>query len=66
MMTNRAALIKEADVKRIIKGVMAAGFEIGRVEVEGGKLVIFGQSAGNLAHETPLEKWKREHGASED
>ncbi|MCC7483037.1 MAG: hypothetical protein IT541_16075 [Hyphomicrobiales bacterium] len=67
-MANRAAAIKETDVKRILKGALSAGFEIGRVEVEveGGKLVLFVKTAENIATETPLEKWKREHGAGED
>lgn len=43
-MGNRPALIKQIDVKRAVKGTLDAGFEIGRVEVEGGKVVIFPKS----------------------
>ena len=43
-MGNRPALIKQADVTRAVKGALQAGFEVGRVEIEGAKLVIYGKS----------------------
>ncbi len=62
-MVNRAANIKQADVTRLIKGAQAAGFSVGRIEVEGGKIVIYGNKSSHETATSPLERWRRENGA---
>jgi hypothetical protein len=39
-MSRRAAAIRKAEIVRTVKGVIATGLSITRIEVEGGKLVI--------------------------
>lgn len=63
-MASRPASIRQTDVTRLVKGVLNAGFEIGKVEVEGAKVVIFGRDATAMEAETPLRKWRREDGQS--
>lgn len=63
-MANRPATIRQTDVTRLLKGVLASGFEVVKVEVEGGKVVIFGKDAANMQALSPLEKGRRENGKS--
>ena len=61
-MPSRPAIIREADIKRTVKAVVAAGLSVVRVEVEGGKLVVItdqGAPAGN----SPLESWRAKNGS---
>ena len=46
-MANRPATIKQVDVTRSIKGALAAGFAVGRIEVDqvSGKITIFPMGA---------------------
>lgn len=44
-MANQPALIRQADVTRAVKGARNAGVNIDRVEVEGGKVIIFAKPA---------------------
>lgn len=37
---TRGVAIRQADITRAIRGFLEAGIEIGRMEIEGGKLVI--------------------------
>ncbi len=59
-MAARSAPLRKADIERTVKGVLAAGLAVVRVEVEGGKLVIFTNDAKSV--ETPLEGWRRARG----
>lgn len=51
-MANRPATIKQVDVTRSVKGAMAAGFAVGRIEVDqlAGKIIIYpkGAEAGGI------------------
>jgi hypothetical protein len=59
-MASRPASIRKADVERAVKGVMATGLAIVRVEFEGTKIVVFtGQREGA---ESPLDAWRRKNG----
>ncbi len=40
-MANQPAMVKQADIKRIIKGAIDAGVDIDRIEVEHGKVIVF-------------------------
>lgn len=60
-MANRPATIRKADVERTVKGVIAGGLPISRIEIEGGKMVIYTGEAE--AAQTPLEAWRRKNGA---
>lgn len=46
-MANRPATIKQAEVTRLVKGVMAAGVVVGRIEVDylAGKTIIYPKGA---------------------
>ncbi len=58
-MANRPATIRQADVKRLVKGALAGGFDIGKVEIEGGKIVMHGRQAMNITAETALDQWRQ-------
>ena len=46
-MTNRPATFKQVDVTRAVKGAVAAGLAVARVEVDRtGKIVIFSAGSG--------------------
>lgn len=61
-MSNRPAPISQTDVKRLLKGAEAAGFKIGKVEFDGGKVVLFRLGVTAQTDLSPLEKWKAENG----
>ena len=61
-MANRLATIKQLDVTRSIKGAMAAGFAVGRIELDqlAGKITIYprGADAGHGIGPDPDEYLK--------
>jgi len=60
-MSYRPAAVRKAEIERAVKVVIAAGLSIARIEVEGGKLVIY--TGDGAAHqEGPLETWRRKNG----
>lgn len=62
-MANRPAPIRKAEIERAVKGVLATGLSITRIDVEGGKIVIYTNDGGEQ-QDSPLEAWRREHGQS--
>jgi predicted metal-dependent RNase len=62
-MANRPAAVRKAEIERTVKGVIATGLTIARIEVDGGKLVIY-TNDGSAFQESPLEAWRRENGQS--
>lgn len=59
--SKRLISLRKADIERATKGVIASGLSITRIEVEGGKLVIY--TNDGVAHqESPLETWRRKNG----
>lgn len=59
-MSSRPVAVRKADIERAVKGVLASGLTITRVEVEGGKLVVY--TGDKEAQEAPLEAWRRSNG----
>lgn len=60
-MSRRPTTIRKADIERTVKGVLATGLAVTRIEVEGIKVVIY--TSADEARETPLEAWRRQNGA---
>lgn len=60
-MSNRPATIRQAEIARAVRGVRATGLTVTRVEVEGGKVVVY-TGEGPAADESPLDAWRREAG----
>lgn len=53
---SRAAPFKQDDVKRATKGVVAAGLEVERVEIDReGKIVIIPRGASSIAGANPCD-----------
>ncbi|WP_017998079.1 hypothetical protein [Paracoccus sp. N5] len=50
-MANRPATVTESEIKRSVKGAMAAGFAVGRIEVDHatGKVIIYPMGAAPAA-----------------
>jgi len=60
-MSNRPAAIRQAEIARAVRGVAAAGLNVVRVEIEGGKVVVYTGEA-LTPEESPLEAWRRRTG----
>ena len=61
-MATSAPRITAAKIKRVISAAIAGGLKPARVEVEGGKIVIYGADSMTNAECSPLDKWRRENG----
>lgn len=61
-MPSPRTAIKQADITRTVKAVVAAGLSVVRVEVEGGKLVVI-TNQDVQADSSPLESWRAKHGS---
>lgn len=57
-MTNRPAPVRQADIARAVRGVVAGGLKVVRVEVEGGKVVVYTGEAAS-PEDSPLDAWRR-------
>jgi hypothetical protein len=42
-----AQSFKQGDVTKVIKGAVKAGFKVGRIEIEDGKIIVFGGDAAS-------------------
>ena len=60
---KRPANITQAAIKRTIKGALTAGFDITRIEIEGGKLVLYGKADDGDGLASPLNLWRRSNGS---
>ena len=57
---TRPPTVRQAEIERTVKGVLATGLTVSRVEVEGGKLVIYTGDAE--AEDSALDTWRRKNG----
>nr|USU31583.1 hypothetical protein NG677_20040 [Methylobacterium sp. OTU13CASTA1] len=59
----RRQVITQAAIARALKGWQAAGLKVGRVEIEGGKIVVY--SSDDVRHEPAslLDGWKAKRDA---
>jgi hypothetical protein len=65
-MARAPAKFREADVKRAVKGALAAGLKIAEVKIEEGGVIRI-VSAGDeitIAEDRDLAKFRRQHGYS--
>lgn len=61
-MPRAAVKITKAEVERVVKGVIAGGVKLGRVEVEGGKITVYSGSEAANDSASPLDEWRRKNG----
>ena len=55
-MSPRPALVKQSDLTRLIKGAVAAGVIVGRIEARpDGSVIIFPQGAGPATDPNPFD-----------
>lgn len=61
-MARTAAKITKTEIERVLKGAIAGGFRPARVEVEGGKIVVYAAGANSNDNASPLDEWRRKNG----
>lgn len=59
-MAKLQATWRKVDVTRAILAARAGGLDVGRIEIENGRIVIISASESSGA-ETELDRWEREH-----
>lgn len=59
-MAKLQATWRKVDVTRAILAAKAGGLDVGRIEIENGRIVIISASENSSA-ETELDRWEREH-----
>ena len=63
-MARQTALPTKAAVTRAVRGVQAAGVNVGRVEIDGGKIVIIAATAASAAEPaTDFDSWRAKRDA---
>jgi hypothetical protein len=56
-MANRPAQFKQADVTRAVKGAVAAGLSVGRVEIDrDGKIIVIAQGSLSATTANPCDR----------
>lgn len=53
----------QAAIARAVKGAQAAGLKVGRVEVEGDRIIIHSSESGPTAPATELDAWRAKRNA---
>lgn len=59
-MAKLQATWRKVDVTRAILAAKAGGLDVGRIEIENGRIVIISASE-NSSSETELDRWERDH-----
>lgn len=54
-MSKAASNFRMTDVKRAIKAAESAGFNVGRIELQGGKIILFPDKNGNVEEKSSEE-----------
>lgn len=63
--TSTRRLLKEADIKRCVKGVVSCGVKVSRVEIENMKIVIYSDDASPKdAPAFSLDLWRAQQHAN--
>jgi predicted metal-dependent RNase len=60
-MARGALSFRQHDVTRAVRATIATGLAVTRIEVEGGKIVIY-TNDGEAHQESPLAEWRRKNG----
>ncbi len=61
-MAKRSPLILQADVTRMLKGIIAGGVSPSRIEIEGGKITVYAAGAPEAEPITALDRWRKSNG----
>ena len=54
--------ITQARIKNAVNGARQAGLAVGRVEVEGGKIVLYAAGSQSNDSVSPLDEWRLKNG----
>ena len=54
----RRPVITQAAIARAVKGAQAAGLKVGRVEIEGGKIVVYSNEDARPEPASDFDGWK--------
>jgi hypothetical protein len=56
-MSKAASHFRENDVKRLVRSVERAGVKIGRVELQGGKVILFPDNGATVGERVSANEW---------
>ena len=59
----RRPSITQADIARALKGVASAGLKVARLEIEGGKIVIYSSEGVRQEPASELDAWRDKRNA---
>lgn len=59
----RRQTITQAAISRAVKGAQAAGLKVGRVEIEGGKIVLYSSTDVRQEPASELDAWRAKRDA---
>ena len=59
----RRPIITQAAISRAVKGAQAAGLKVGRVEIEGGKVVIYSSEDTRPVPASDFDAWRAKRDA---
>ena len=62
-MMPHGRVITQAAISRVVKGARAAGLKVGRVEVEGGKIVIYSTENEGQEPAFDFDAWRAKRNA---
>lgn len=60
-MARPQAKWRKVDVTRAILAAKAGGLDVGRIEIENGRIVIISAGDKSSAADSELDRWEREH-----
>lgn len=59
----RRQLITQAAIARAVKGAQAAGLKVGRVEIEGGRIVVYSGEDARQEPASDFDAWRSKRDA---
>jgi len=60
----RRQVITQAAIARAVKGAQAAGLKVGRVEIEGGRIVVYSGEEAGVPSVSAYDAWRAKRNAS--